>query len=196
MKRTENLHRIAKQLAHLRAVLLGDAKARYNVELVREVLRPSPMTELAPEVIQQFFSNAVPVASPLETPCLYWKGPTDSSGYGIFYTNGRRYAAHRLAYVLTHGPVPKKRKVCHACDTPACIRWEHLSAGTHEENMRQKAERGRAYNQHTPAMKKLPKLPVTGYVRDVPVLPATGQIVEDQEGEKQIVDNQEGEIVI
>jgi Autographiviridae HNH endonuclease len=163
MKRTENTHRSTQQLARLRSVLLGETKAKYNLAPLHHLLRPSPLTELSPDTIRQFYLTAVPLDGPLDTPCLYWKGSTDKDGYGIFYVNGKRYLAHRLAYVLTQGEIPKGQKVMHSCDTPACIRWEHLQSGTQGENMRQKADRERAWNQHTPASAKVPTLPVLEY---------------------------------
>jgi HNH endonuclease len=69
--------------------------------------------------------------------CWLWTGSIGSPhGYGIAYHNKRRYRAHRLAWALKHGPIPRGRFVCHHCDTRACCRDEHLFLGTHRANMR------------------------------------------------------------
>jgi hypothetical protein len=159
-KRTENTYRMAQQLAQLRAALMGETKSQYDISPLRGQLRPSLFIEWSPEGIQKFYETAVPVTGPLDTPCLFWSGSHDKDGYGIFYANGKKYAAHRLAYTLTHGAIPRGQHVLHLCDRPSCIRWEHLEAGEQGENMRQKSERGRAFNQHTPAIAKVPLLEV------------------------------------
>lgn len=45
--------------------------------------------------------------------------------------------AHVAAYVLTYGPVPAGRDVCHACHHKCCCNPAHLVADTHSENIKQ-----------------------------------------------------------
>ncbi len=56
----------------------------------------------------------------------------------------RRMAAHRLAYVLTYGPVPLDQLVLHECDNPPCCNPSHLHLGDHGKNMGEMAERDRS----------------------------------------------------
>jgi hypothetical protein len=163
MKRTENVYRMAQQLKHLRALLKGEKKSKYDSSQVCDLLRLCPLTELSPAVIHQFFATAVPVAGPLDTPCLIWPEPRDKDGYGIFYANGQRFAAHRLACELSQGAIPQGKSVMHLCNEPACINGQHLRVGTHKENMEYKSESGRVWNQHTPPIAKVPILTVSEY---------------------------------
>jgi len=75
--------------------------------------------------------------------CWIWQAAMYSNGYGMFVFHGQRTGAHRVAYTLTHGAIPDGLFVLHSCDVHACVNPNHLSVGTHEQNMRESAERGR-----------------------------------------------------
>jgi hypothetical protein len=66
--------------------------------------------------------------------CWLWVGGTQH-GYAAT-TEGR------LIRVIT--TAPPGSTVRHTCDVKACVNPAHLVVGTHAENMRDKAERGRA----------------------------------------------------
>ncbi len=83
--------------------------------------------------------------------CWLWLGARSSAGYGQVYVNGRVEYAHRVAWERAHGhPVPPGHHILHTCDTPPCVRPEHLFIGTHAENMLDKASKGRAALRLTP----------------------------------------------
>jgi hypothetical protein len=69
--------------------------------------------------------------------CWTWTAAT-YQGYGRFQVGGpkgnRTVAAHRMAWELTHGPIPDKLHVLHHCDNPPCCRPEHLFLGTIRDN--------------------------------------------------------------
>lgn len=66
--------------------------------------------------------------------CWIWKASIVDSGYGHFYLDGKQIRAHRMAWILTKGQIPKNKFVCHHCDIPACVRPAHLFIGTAKDN--------------------------------------------------------------
>lgn len=78
-----------------------------------------------------------------EEECWPFQGPVDKDGYGWCMAAGER-KAHRVAWVLTRSPIPEKTSVLHSCDNPGCCNPAHLCLGTHEDNMRDRAERDRS----------------------------------------------------
>lgn len=75
--------------------------------------------------------------------CWLWDGPTGKTGYGKMCAFGKKVAAHRIAYWLFKGPFPAEMHVLHSCDVRNCVNPEHLSLGTHTENMRDMVAKGR-----------------------------------------------------
>lgn len=55
------------------------------------------------------------------TPCWLWYGSLHSDGYGILMVDGKRKYAHRLAYQLHVGPMPRGWETDHACHTQAVL---------------------------------------------------------------------------
>lgn len=78
------------------------------------------------------------------TGCWEWqKSLSKEGGYGGVRHNKTRWKAHRLAYFLVHGEIPKRRVLCHTCDNPPCINPEHLFPGTQKDNTKDAIQKHR-----------------------------------------------------
>lgn len=76
--------------------------------------------------------------------CWLWTAATQRDGYGVFRDGAKQVAAHRVSYALTYGSIPQGQFVLHRCDTPGCVRPDHLFLGNHRENMVDMVAKGRA----------------------------------------------------
>lgn len=80
--------------------------------------------------------------------CWEWTGCLDRYGYGKVKIGGVVFISHRIAYEISKGEFDKSMHILHSCDNPKCCNPEHLHLGTHVQNMREMAERGRAGNRY------------------------------------------------
>lgn len=76
--------------------------------------------------------------------CWPWTGWTTSQGYGVIGLGGRDEKAHRAAWIVTRGPIPRGLVIRHTCDNPPCVNPTHLLLGTQLDNIRDRVERGRS----------------------------------------------------
>ncbi len=74
---------------------------------------------------------------------LYVDSSASKFGHPHCWDSGIRYSAHRYAYQKYVGPIGGMH-VLHRCDTPSCVNPHHLFLGTHDDNMKDKAKKGRA----------------------------------------------------
>lgn len=82
--------------------------------------------------------------------CWLWPGSSRRDGYGTIMVNKQVRYAHRVSYEAHFGLIDSDQLVLHSCDTPRCLNPDHLSLGTHDDNMRDMSARGRVGSARTP----------------------------------------------
>ncbi len=94
------------------------------------VVRPA-----LPTIAERLWSKALADG----TGCWIWQG-SKSGGYGALRVGGRgvhggrMLRAHRIAYELVKGPIPKGLTIDHLCRVRACINPDHMEPVTMTEN--------------------------------------------------------------
>ena len=76
--------------------------------------------------------------------CWLWTGATSPKGYGRFWAGGVTRRSHRVAWKITNGDIPDGLLVLHKCDTPRCVRPDHLFLGTYADNNIDCRDKGRS----------------------------------------------------
>jgi hypothetical protein len=67
--------------------------------------------------------------------CWLWTNKwRDKDGYAHCYYWGTNHLAHRIAYTLTKGPIPKGLQIDHLCRVRDCVNPDHLEVVTNREN--------------------------------------------------------------
>jgi hypothetical protein len=90
---------------------------------------------------QARFWSYVDIRGPEE--CWPWIGWRNPNGYGQFSYQGQSYGAHRIAFFLTHGPIPAGALILHSCDNPPCCAPHDLASGTTADNAWDAVHKGR-----------------------------------------------------
>ena len=96
------------------------------------------------DVVERFTAKfeKIPIAG-----CWIWTAAQKEYGYGVFGVPGGRGKvdrAHRVAWKLFRGEIPKSMNVLHRCGVAACVNPDHLYLGTLKENAQDTIRMGRA----------------------------------------------------
>jgi hypothetical protein len=105
-----------------------------------------------PVDVERFYAHVL--KGPTSEACWLWMGAISDDGYGRFWFNtpaGQKVvSAHRFALATVHGGLEaiEDQTALHWCDVPLCVRASlqpntHLLLGTHSENMKDRALKGR-----------------------------------------------------
>ena len=66
--------------------------------------------------------------------CHLWIGQKDKDGYGTFYYFKKNRKAHRFAYYIINGDIPKGMFIDHSCRNRSCVNPQHLRCVTPRVN--------------------------------------------------------------
>lgn len=78
-----------------------------------------------------------------EAACWPWKSAKRNEYGRCRFLKRKLTTAPRVAYELTHGPIPEGMHVCHRCDFRPCCNPAHLFLGTAKQNLDDAIKKGR-----------------------------------------------------
>lgn len=78
--------------------------------------------------------------------CWFWIGSANFQGYGKLTVRKTTIPAPRISWEIHFGPIPQGRWVLHSCDTPQCVRPDHLFLGDNSANMFDAVAKGRKHS--------------------------------------------------
>ena len=108
------------------------------------------------------------------TGCWEWQRARNRDGYGMW----KNRTLHRQSYEEFKGPIPADLHVLHACDNTCCVNPDHLSVGTHKENIQDMIRKGRSIRGVNRYSSKLTE----DQVREIYASTATGKEIGKQYG--------------
>lgn len=125
-------------------------RGRYRPLLPRLAAKPGRKFKSGPPITPVESRLLASIVKDEISGCWIWQRAKQATGHAVMTlppSNGsprRVVKAYRMAYELWVGPIPPGLFILHSCDNGACINPDHLRIGTHSDNMKDMAQRGRA----------------------------------------------------
>lgn len=112
--------------------------------------------------------------------CWFWRGARREKGYGLLRDDDQRLiSAHRFMWEQVHGrKLGPDEHILHACDTPNCVRPDHLFVGSNADNVRDRVAKKRGLPRLMPLALVL-ALGACGQVHPEPASRIIGPVVTD-----------------
>ena len=140
MNKSESIDELAGALAKAQGSSDKETEGRLINQWVRQTRTYGKNGKTRGVTIQSRFFEKIAFGA---SDCWYWTGALHKLGYGLLTAMGET-KAHRVAWRLFNGDIPQGLDVLHKCDVRNCVNPEHLSLGTHSDNMRDMVAKGRA----------------------------------------------------
>lgn len=124
---------------------------KYSILIYKVIIMPKKGYYRTNDELKEFIKSNIEIRpkpagdlySDLIGDCHYWTRAKDKSGYGHITHKGKMHVTHRFVWTLYHGPLSEDLVVRHKCDNRSCCNLEHLTIGTHRDNVRDSIERKR-----------------------------------------------------
>ena len=98
---------------------------------------PGPRSFTEEKFAEKFWARVDTVSD--SSGCWLWMGYCQASGHGQVRYKGKIQSVHRLSYVLSGKTIPEGLGINHSANCVGkanCVNPEHLTPGTHQDNMK------------------------------------------------------------
>jgi hypothetical protein len=98
--------------------------------------------DMSPAEFKRSFWSKVDTSRDAPDDCWTWEAKARLGSYGAAWMDGRLHTAHRVAWLLSNGPIEPRHIVTQRCGNPLCVRPTHLVSGTRRDLYHQRIQEG------------------------------------------------------